>query len=111
MDGAVLTAILIITVIAVAEGISLFSECIFRNKKASYYAFIPVISNDDTLRERISQTLEETNADIILINCNADSVHTEYCEKFCLNNENAIFLSPEELENYFSELFAMNNKK
>ncbi|MDD6344754.1 MAG: hypothetical protein PUA51_00790 [Oscillospiraceae bacterium] len=111
MDGAVLTAILIITVIAVAEGVSLFAECIFRNRRECYFAVIPVMADDDSLRERISDALEQTEADIILLNCGADSVHTEFCERFCLNHENAVFLAPDELEKYFSESFAIMNKR
>lgn len=111
MDGAVLTAILVITVIAVAEGVSLFAECIFKNRKECYYAVIPVMADDDSLRERISDVLEQTDADIILLNCGAGIVHTEFCERFCLNHENAVFLAPCELRKYFSETFAIANKK
>lgn len=101
MDGAVLTAILIITVIAVVEGVSLLAECIFKNRKESYYAVIPVIENDDTLRERLSDTMEQTNAYIILLDCGTDTVHTEFCEKFCIDHEKAVFLSPTDLSGYF----------
>jgi len=103
MDGAVLTAILIITVIAVAEGVSLFAECIFKNRRECYYALIPVTADDDSLRERISDALEQTNADIVLLDCGADFIHKEFCERFCLNHENAVFLNPSELQKYFSE--------
>lgn len=71
MDGALLTAILIITVIAIAEGVSLFAECIFKNRRENYFAVIPVVPGDDTLRERISDVLEQTDADIILLDCGA----------------------------------------
>lgn len=111
MDGALLTAILIITVIAVAEGISLFAECIFKNRSENYFAVIPVVSGDDTLRERISDTLEHTDADIILLDCGAGIIHKDFCERFCLNHENAVFLAPEELKKYFSESFAITQKK
>lgn len=111
MDGALLTAVLIITVIAVAEGVSLFAECIFRNQKEHYYAVIPVIPGDDSLRERISGTLEQTDADIILLDCGAGTIHKDFCERFCLNHENAVFLAPDELKKYFSESFAIMQKR
>lgn len=111
MDGALLTAILIITVIAVAEGVSLFAECIFKNHRECYYALIPVVAGDDSVRERIADTLEQTDADIILLDCGAGTIHRDFCERFCLNHENAVFLAPDELKGYFSESFAIMQKK
>lgn len=103
MDGAVLTAILIIAVVVVAEGISLFSEFIFKDN--SYYAIIPVLTGDDSLRENILNTLEQTDAKVILLDCGAGEIYKDFCESFCINHENVVFLAPCELKDYFLKEF------
>lgn len=108
MDGAVVTVILVITVIAVVEGVSLFADVILKTDSQSYYAVIPVMPDDISLKERIYDVMEDTDANIILLDCGANEVNEKFCRNFCINHENTVFLTPSELQNYFSKSFAID---
>ena len=111
MDGVVITALIISAVIAVVKGLTLFIDSILKKRKENYYAVVPVFQNDKFLAERLMDLTERTYADIVLLDCDADSSQCEVCHNFCLDNKNAVFLNSSELEKYFSESFAINHKR
>ncbi|MBQ8296310.1 MAG: hypothetical protein IJX77_00840 [Ruminococcus sp.] len=116
MDNVIVTSVLILAVIAVIEGVSLFYKSSRRVKKLAFAAVVPVFPDDDDLRERLEYLGDKLSGgsyyieEIIIINYGATIEQLEICGRFCYENRNAILTDPASLEKILSKTFAIERK-
>ncbi len=116
MDIVIAAAVIVLVIIAVIEGVSLFYKSSHRTVSLLFAAVLPVFPDDDNLRrklEYLSQKLSDDTyfaEEIILINYGATVYQLEICREFCDENENAILTDPASLEKILSKTFAIERK-
>lgn len=116
MDKVTVTSVIILAVIAVIEGVSLFCGSAGRKRKLTFAAVIPVFPEDDDLRERLEYLTRKLSGgacsagSIIIVNYGAAIGQLEICELFCSENPNAFITDPAGLEKILSKTFAIERK-
>lgn len=116
MDKVMVTSVIILAVIAVIEGVSLFCGSSRRVRKLSFAAVVPVFPGDSDLRERLEYLSRKLSGgtyyieEIIIINYGATVGQLEICEMFCSEHQNAVMTDPAGLEKILSKTFAIERK-
>lgn len=116
MSSAIITAVLILGVIAVIEGVSLFYKSGRRVEKLSFAAVVPVFPKDENLRERLTYLERKLSSgggcieEIIIIDYGATVQQLEICRLFCYEHANAVLTDPAGLEKILSKTFAIGSK-
>ncbi len=116
MDNIIVTSLLVLTVIAVIEAVSLFLKPVKREGKPAFAAVIPVFPDDTELRERLSYLSEKLSGgtyyfeEIIIVNYGATTAQLEECRAFCDIHESALITDPASLEKILSKTFAIGHK-
>lgn len=116
MNTTIIVSVLILTVIAVIEAVSLFYKSKHRIKKLAFAAVVPVFPDDGDLRQRLDYLSDKLSGgayyieEIILINYGATAGQLEICREFCDENKNAVLTDPASLEKILSKTFAIVRK-
>ena len=106
MDGIIITAALVLAVIAVIGIVSLF-VALPSEAAPAYAAVLPVFPGDDSLPERLEYLSMKGSGRrrVILVDYGATCEQAEMCRRFVQSSPDAVFISASELEKLFSEIF------
>ncbi|MBQ8180382.1 MAG: hypothetical protein IJ010_00140 [Ruminococcus sp.] len=116
MDAAVLISAAVMTVIAGIEFACLFCCSKLRMKAVPVIAVLPVVPDDENLRQKLeymenvlTRKAHEING-LLLISVNADSDQLTMCREFCKAVPAAVLTDVNELEKKLPEMFAFHNE-
>ena len=111
MDTPVIISLIVLLIIAGIEIFCLFL-CRRSPQRPPLTLAVPVFADKELLTGTLSRVRElllrgscPLDA-VILINYGADSELNAICEEFCRDFREAVFLKPEEVENFLAETFA-----
>lgn len=111
MIELIVTAIVIITVLALIEIVTLFFT-LPSNNAPPYVTVLPIFNGDSLFESRLEYLMQKTcgRGNIILVDCSADNYQRDLCRKFINNNPDAVFIHNSELENHLASVFCDNEK-
>jgi|GEM_PF-4477482 len=105
MDIIVLISALVIGVLVIIQGVSLFSGRECDQAMRAFYTVIPLFKGDSILWEKIEKMLSKTCADmIVFVDFGIEESQRNIAEKLCTNTGVAVLIKPEELVNTVSRL-------
>ena len=106
MDVIIITAALILAVIAVIGAVSLFIA-LPSEAAPAYAAVLPVFSGDESLPERLEYLSMKGcgRRRVILVDYGATAQQAELCRRFVHSSPDAVFITSSDLEKLFSEIF------
>ncbi|MBQ9139187.1 MAG: hypothetical protein IJX61_01060 [Ruminococcus sp.] len=111
MDEIIITAAIILAVIAIIEIVTLFFSLPADNAPP-YVAVLPVFSDDVLFDMRLEYLMRKGcgRQRVILVDYTANEHQTELCKSFLQNNPDAVFIHYSEIQKFFSETFAFHEK-
>lgn len=111
MDGIIITSGVILGVIAIIEIINLFTD-LHKNDSPACLSVLPVFSEDALFDSRLEYLMRKGcgRQRIIFVDFSANKRQTDLCRSFIHNNPDAVFLDSSEMQNFFSEIFAIEKK-
>ncbi len=111
MDGIIISAAVILAVVALIEIVSLFTD-LSNEGTPAYVKVLPVFSDDKLFDMRLEYLMRKSGGrqKIVLVNYSADDRQSELCNSFIRNNPDAVFIHYSEMKNFFAEIFAFHEK-
>lgn len=109
MDGILVTAAVIVGVIAVIEIVTMFFRLPLKCSGPAYVMLLPVFSEDSCFPERLEQLASRSvgRTNVIIVDYSATSLQKEHISRFSGENPEAVVISHEELEKILSKMFAI----
>lgn len=106
MDGIIITAAVVLSVVAVIEIVTVFFS-LPKGSTPPYVTVLPVFDSDKDFERRLEYIMQKGcgRRNIIIVSYTADSRQKELCRKFIHDNPDAVFISHTELESLFSRTF------
>ncbi len=107
MDGLIITAAVILAVVAIIEIVTVFFSLPV-DSAPPYVTVLPVFADDKLFERRLEYLMQKGcgRRSAILVNYTADPHQTELCRRFVHDNPDAVFISKEELERFFTGVFS-----
>lgn len=107
MDGLIITAAVILAVVAIIEIVTVFFSLPV-DSAPPYVTVLPVFADDKLFERRLEYLMQKGcgRRSAILVNYTADLHQTELCRRFVHDNPDAVFISKEELERFFTGIFS-----
>lgn len=106
MDNIIISVAVVLAVIALIEIISLIFS-IRKENIRTYTVILPIFAKDSDFPIRLETC---RRSDVILVDYSATPLQKELCKKFLNDNPDAVIISKNELEKYFSETFAISEE-
>ncbi|MDE6425861.1 MAG: hypothetical protein K2K89_06965 [Ruminococcus sp.] len=113
MDMATVISVMILAFIAVLELVSILRSRSCNDDLPDYVTIIPVFPEDNNFSFRLECLSEKIACGnfriekIILTDYGASPEQLALCQRFCLDNPDAVVVNSEELEKILSEMFAI----
>ena len=105
MDGVIITAAVILAVIALIEIVTLF--CAKPFGKPVYIAIIPVFAEDSDLPLKLERLALRSLPTAILLDISATEKQLQICRQFVRDNPAAEIVPYSEFENYLAHTFGI----
>lgn len=107
MDGILITAAVILSVIALIEVVTFFFSIPVKGAPA-YVSVLPVFRGDKDFRDRLEYISRKScgRTRIILVGYSADEEQEMLCRQFVRDEPDAVYISGDELEKFFEEIFS-----
>ena len=109
MDIVIATAVAVLLILTVTEGVSFFRKI---PDDTGYAVVIPVFPEDTELLQRLEYHRDTLcgGVTVILVDYGASVWQKEVCRNFCDGNGNAVITDPAGVEKILSKTFAINPK-
>lgn len=111
MDSVIITAAVILAVVAIIEIVTLFISLPTDNVPP-YVTVLPVFADDKLFDKRLEYLMQKGcgRRNAILVDYTADTRQQELCRKFVENNPDAVFIPHTQLREIFSKTFSDSEK-
>ena len=111
MDGIIITAAVILAVIAIIEIVNLFTDISIDGAPA-YVTVLPVYADDKLFDMRLEYLMRWGcgRRKVVLVDFSANNRQIDLCSRFVDNNPDAAFIHYTEMKNFFAEIFAFQEK-
>lgn len=108
MDGVIVTAAVILAVIALIEIVTLF--CAKPFGKPVYIAVIPIFSEDGDLPAKLERLAMRSLPAAVLLNVSATEEQLQICRQFVRDNQAAEIVNAQDFEEYLARAFGIREE-
>lgn len=105
MDGVIVTAAVILAVIALIEAVTIF--CARPFGKPVYIAVVPIIGEDSDLPERLERLSLRSVPAAVLLDISATEEQLQMCRQFVRDNPAAEIVPAEVFSDYLARTFGI----
>ncbi len=109
MDGVLITAAVVLAVIALIEIVTLFFRLPYKGADPPYIMLLPVFKEDNDFSLRLDRLAARScgRSDVYIVIFSADSEQLELINAYSRDNPDSVIISHEELEKILSKTFAI----
>lgn len=109
MDGLLVTAAVIVGVIAIIEIVTMFFRLPLKCSGPAYVMILPVFAEDSCFPERLDQLAARScgRTNVIIADYSSTVQQKELISQFARENPDAVIISHDELEKILSKMFAI----
>lgn len=116
MDGIIVTAVIVLAVIAVIEAVSLFCKPHSIKAEHIFAVTVPVFPETENIYGRMEYIAGELagfhcgKIRIIIVNYGISAAQLEDCRAFCFDYPSSVITDPAGVEKILSKTFAISSK-